>query len=127
MTAFSPGRLAACTLCILSLAGCASTLYEGKYAWSEGWRKGEVVAVRTAAELERPRFYTCVRNASPEERAGANFAIVKHRAMSRTHRRAVLLQPGREGAAGDAVYVKADDCNAPLVLRASADRPALRQ
>lgn len=61
----------------LLLTGCASTVYEGKYDWSEGWRKAEVVAVKTAAEMERPRFYTCVRTATPEQLASTRFAVVK--------------------------------------------------
>lgn len=105
------------------LAGCASTPYEGKYAWSEGWRKAEVVAVQTAEEMEWPRFYTCVRKASPEQRASALFAVVKYKETSRMRRHAVLLRPGEKVAAGDAVYVKADDCTTPLVHRAGSEGP----
>lgn len=50
---------------LLALAGCASEPYEGKYAWSDGWRKGEVVAVQTSAEMKRPRFHACVRPPPP--------------------------------------------------------------
>ena len=121
------GRLAAGALCILALAGCATAPYEGKYAWSEGWRKAEVVNVQTAAEMARPRFYTCVRSASPEQLATARFAVVKYREIPRTQQYAVLLQPDAKMAAGDAVYVKADDCKTPLVQRASAERPVLRR
>jgi hypothetical protein len=121
------GRLAAGALCMLALAGCASTTYEGKYAWSDGWRKAQVVSVQTAAEMERPRFYTCVRNASPGQLASVRFAVVKYRQIRRTHQYAVPLQPDARVAAGDAVYVKAGDCKAPLVERASAERPVLRR
>lgn len=100
---------------MLALAGCASTIYEGKYDWSEGWRKAEVVAVQTASEMERPRFHKCVRKASPEQLATTRFAVVEYREMSRTQRRAVPLQPGETAAVGEAVYVKAGDCRAPLV------------
>jgi hypothetical protein len=125
-TTFS-GRLAAGALCILALAGCASSPYEGKYAWSEGWRKAEVVSVQTAAEMERPRFYSCVRTASPGQLATARFAVVKYREIPRTQQYAVLLQPDVKVAVGDAVYVKAGDCKTPLVQRASAERPMLRR
>lgn len=125
-TTFS-GRLAAGALCILALAGCASAPYEGKYAWSDGWRKAEVVRVQTAAEMERPRFHACVRNASPEQLATARFAVVKYREIPRTQQYAVPLQPDAKVAVGDAVYVKAGDCKTPLVERAGAERPVLRR
>lgn len=51
------GRLLASSVASVALASCANT-NEGKYAWSEGWRKAEVVAVQTAAEMERPRSTT---------------------------------------------------------------------
>lgn len=114
-------RLAA-GVAVLALAGCASTPYEGKYAWSEGWRKGEVIAVQMAAQMERPRFYTCVRNASAEQLASTKFAVVKYRQMSRTQRRAVPLRLGATIASGQAVYVKVDDCGTPLVHRTPKSR-----
>lgn len=92
---------------LLALVGCASTPYEGKYEWSEGWREAEVIAVQTAADMERPRFYTCVRNATPEQLATTKFAVVKYRQMSRTQRRAVPLQAGEAVAVGESVYIKA--------------------
>lgn len=105
----------------LLLTACASTVHEGKYLWSEGWRKAEVVAVQTAAEMERPQFYTCVRTATPEQLATARFAIVKYRQVSRTQWRAVPLQPADKVSSGDAVYVKVDDCTAPIA--AAAGKP----
>ncbi len=98
----------------LFLTGCASTVYEGKYAWSDGWRKAAVVAVQTVTEMERPLFYTCVRSATPEQLASARFAIVKYRQVSRTQWRAVPLQAADKVSSGDVVYVKVDDCTAPI-------------
>lgn len=112
-------RIVAGALSLLALAGCASTIYEGKYGWSEGWRKAEVIAVQTAAEMERPSFYTCVRNASPEQLATTRFAVVKYLQMSRTQQRAVPLQPGDIAAVGEAVYINATNCSTPLVHRES--------
>jgi hypothetical protein len=100
-----------------SLAGCASSVYEGKYDWRDGWRAAEVVRVQTAAEMERPRFYECVRKASPEQLANTRFAVVKYRAMSRTRWRAVPLPPGSRVAAGDRVYVDVGNCGATVADR----------
>lgn len=106
----------------LVLSGCASVASDsGNYPWSEGWREAQVFAVQTAAEMDRPRFYTCVREASPEQLATTRFAVVKYRQMSRSQRRAVPLRADERVAVGDAVYVKLGDCNTPL---ASAPRKA---
>ena len=99
---------------LFALSGCASVADDGKYAWSEGWRKAEVVAVQSAAEMERPRYYNCVREASPEQLATTRFAVVKYRQMSRTQRRAVPLGGDDRVAVGDSVYVKLGDCSTPL-------------
>ena len=105
-----------------ALSGCASVGSDkGEYAWSEGWREAQVIAVQTAAEMDRPRFYTCVREATPEQLATTRFAIVKYRQMSRSQRRAVPLRANERVAVGDAVYVKLGDCSTPL---ASAPRKA---
>jgi len=106
----------------LALTGCAST-DQSPYAWSQGWRKAEVLAVQTAAEMERPGFSSCVRSASSHQLATTRFAVVKYRQMSRTQRRAVPLQAGEKVAPGDAVYVKADDCSTPIVHRTASIRP----
>ena len=98
------------------LTGCA-TVYEGKYAWSEGWRAAEVVEVTTAAQMERPRFYECVRNATPQQAASDEFAVVKYRQVHGSKLRAVALQPGQSFAPGDFVYVMAGNCSTPLVRR----------
>lgn len=94
---------------IVVLAGCA-TVYEDTYHWQEGWRKAEVIDVVLASEMERPRFYECVREAQPHQLASTRLAVVRYREMSRTRRRAVPLQPGSTIREGDAVYVRVTDC-----------------
>ena len=94
----------------------------GKYAWADGWRRGEVVFVQTAAEMKRPRFYTCVRDASAEQLTTTKFAVVEYREMSRTHRYAIPLRFGDKAAVGELVYVKVDECGAPLIHRVPASR-----
>jgi hypothetical protein len=104
------------------LSGCASTVYEGKYDWADGWRAAEVVEVTTAAEMERPRFYECVRKATLQQAESGKFVVVKYRQMSRSQRRAIPLQPSQSFAPGDTVYVKAGDCGTPLVTREGEPR-----
>jgi hypothetical protein len=115
------GLLASC-MALLALSGCVSAPYEGKYAWSEGWRKAEVVAIQTAAEMERPRFYTCVRRTPAEQLTTTKFAVVKYRQMSLTQRHAVPLRAGDKVAAGEKVFVKVDGCSTPLVHQAPSSQ-----
>jgi hypothetical protein len=103
------------------LSGCAATVYDGKYDWSEGWRSAEVVEVAAASEMERPRFYDCVRRATPEKLATTKFAVVKYRSMSRTQRRAVPLAQGQTLRAGDPVLVQVETCD-PAVERRDAGK-----
>lgn len=104
-------RLLAASTAILALAGCASTSYESRFAWSDGWRKAEVVKVTTAAQMERPGFYTCVRRATPEQLAAGRFAVVEYRQALRAHVYAVPMGPGNKVSVGDAVYVKLGQCS----------------
>lgn len=104
------------------LGGCAATVYEGKYQFNEGWRAAKVVEVLSASEMERPRFYDCVRDSSAEQLASTKFAVVKYRNMSRTQRRAVPLAPGQAFLAGETVYVQVGRCDVPLVRRTSAPK-----
>lgn len=102
-------------LALFALAACASAPYEGKYAWSDGWRETEVVGVQTAAQMVRPQVYTCVRSTSTEQLATTKFAVVKYRRMSRVQRRAVPLQVDDKVAVGQKVFVKVNDCNTLLI------------
>lgn len=111
-------------LCIgagLLLSSCA-TVYEGKYEWRDGWREAEVVRVQTASEMDRPRFYGCIRQATPEQLATTTFVEVKYRQMSRANFSAVPLRTGQSVKPGDLVYVKVGDCNTPVVPRRTSPR-----
>jgi hypothetical protein len=110
------GRFVGLAAACLLLPACA-TVYEGKYAWSDGWRAAEVVQVTTPAQMQRPHFHECVRKAAPGTAGTSKFAVVEYRQMSRTKRRAVPLQAGQSFVPGDPVYVQADDCETPLVPR----------
>jgi hypothetical protein len=120
MKSLRSAGVVAAVLAALALGGCATTVYEGKYDWGEGWRKAKVVQVQTAAEMARPAFYTCVRNASAEQRARERFAVVEYRRTSRTLRHAALVRPGDQVGVGDTVYVDVDDCARPV---AAATKP----
>lgn len=101
----------------VALGGCA-TSDEGPFAWSEGWRKGEVVEVVKPADMERPRFYKCAREADAQE-FKSDFVVVKYLERGRAKRTAVPAPPGQRMQQGDYVYVNLGDCRLPAVARAS--------
>jgi hypothetical protein len=58
MNLLSAARVHTRVLAALALGGCASTMYEGKYQWGEGWRIAHVLKVQRAADMQRPGFFT---------------------------------------------------------------------
>lgn len=62
-------NLAACAggfIATVAFTGCA-LVYEGKYDWYEGWREAEVLKVGNAAEMGKPQFSDCRKDATPEQ------------------------------------------------------------
>lgn len=56
------GALTACSVVAL-LSGCAA-VYEGRYDFRDGWRKGEVDAILSWADVQRERLPQCRRPAA---------------------------------------------------------------
>lgn len=104
------------------LSGCATTVYEGGLQWSEGWRRGEVMAVGNDADIAKEMAANC-RAAFPEIRPGTSFATIKYRRDRRYAWRTVPLASDSALKKGDLVYVNFVDCKAPVVGR-SRDAPS---
>lgn len=92
------------------LSGCASAVYEGRYAWEDGWRKGEILQATSVADLERPTFYECIR-AAGGRRASGQFATVKYLQMGKARYTAVPISADQVVRPGEKVYVKLGDCS----------------
>ncbi|MEJ7931453.1 hypothetical protein WG922_15870 [Ramlibacter sp. AN1015] len=100
-------RLAALLAAALVATGCASSVYEGKYAWDSGWRKGKVVRVAEASQLGGRHSMDCRYKMDRQELAATRFVVVAVRGVSRTRRAIVPLAAGSpEPAPGDLVYAK---------------------
>ena len=112
-------RRAAAVAAACGLAGCATGAYEGKYDFSDGWRKAEVMEVKPLSQLERPDFFSCVRHASSEQRASGQFVVMKYLRMGKSVQHAQPLQPGQRWSAGDHVYVNLSDCKGEIVARSN--------
>ncbi len=97
------------------LSGC-TTIYEGRYDFHEGWRKGEVVEVGTAENLQMRPMGDC-RKRGATSAPQTYYAVVKYRGARRIDSRVVPVPEGRTVKVGDPVYLKLFDCNAPLPPR----------
>ena len=100
------------------LSGC-TTIYEGRYDFQDGWRKGEVVEVGTAETLALKRQGDCRKDGATYA-PQAHYAVVKYRSNRRSASRVVPVPEGRVVKAGDLVYLKLKDCNAALPPRTAA-------
>ena len=108
---------AAYLLGIGAATAACTTPYEGRYDFYDAWRKGKIVEVGTARNLRRSSQTDCREDGVPRA-ADTRYAYVQHRGVSRLTSRIVPLDADSTLKAGDLVYVKVDDCNAPVPLRA---------
>ncbi len=107
---------------VVLLQGC-TTLYEGKYDYRDGWRKARVVQVAPASQIQRPDFFRCIRNATPEQRERQLFAVVTFRGYEKSVKRAVQVAPSVHLEVGETVYVNPSSCDGPVI---HASVPAAR-
>lgn len=103
---------------VVLLQGC-TTLYEGKYDYRDGWRKARVVQVAPASQIQRPDFFRCIRNATPEQRERQLFAVVTFRGYEKSVKRAVQVAPSVHLEVGDTVYVNPSSCDRPVIHAAA--------
>lgn len=103
-------------LVTMLLAGC-STLYDNKYDFRQGWRKGEVARITTGEAIRRPGYWTCTRRTTVEQRSGRQYAVIAYRQVPyRPRQHLVPLPPGLDLHPGQRVYVKLDACEAGIAL-----------
>ncbi len=106
-------RVLAALLAAAALSGCASSIYEGKYAWDDGWRRAAVVRVGQASELGGRHFSDCRYKMMPEQLASFNrFVVVSFPYMSRQRRGVVpLAANAAEPKPRDLVYANVRLCD----------------
>ncbi len=97
-------------------AAC-TTPYEGRYDFYNAWRKGKVVEVGTAQSLSRSSPRDCRKDATSRA-SDTRYAYIQYRGISRLTSSIVPLGADSTLKAGDLFYMKIDDCNAPVALRA---------
>ena len=114
----SKSRLLACLPAFLVLTGCASDLYEGRYSFSEGWRKATVVRVQEGTAVKNPGFWKCLRDVPPAVSASRTYVEVQYHVPARHSRKYLVSAPGNgELRPGDPVYVNLSSCEGAIVQR----------
>lgn len=107
-----------CALALLPalLTGC-TTLLDGKYDFRQGWRAAEVIQVAPLSRIQRPDYYNCVRNASPEQLTSGDFAILAYQNLGKRRLHAMPVPTNTGLQTGTKIYANMDSCNGRIVLR----------
>lgn len=117
MTTFSPLKLPF-LLGVVPLLSACTTLLDGRYDYRDGWRRGKVVSIIPGAAVERPAYWSCLRQVPAAQRAATNYVIVLYPITGRASRtRLVPLMPGVDVAPGDSVLVNLERCDGAVVRR----------
>lgn len=107
------------------LASGCTTLFEGKYDFREGWRRGEVLRIMDGGAIERPRYWRCSRRATAEELAGGRYAVLAYDEVPYRARRYLVAVPaGMELQAGQHVYVNVYQCDHAIALPGASKEEA---
>lgn len=106
-------------LAAATLAGC-STVYDGGYAFDDGWRKAEVLRIAKAADIERPQFSDCRDGVSAEMLASGQFAVLTFNRMGRSRVHVAPVQVGTQWRKGDLVFANVTNCATAFVSRSAS-------
>lgn len=110
-------------LSIFGLSGC-TTVYEGKYDFSEGWREAKVIQIERASEIVTPQFSDCRVDAMPHHLASDKFIVLSYKHLNRLRKRVVPFGPNDGARAEDLVYMNVTHCQSPLIPRSQPPVPA---
>ena len=110
-------KLATSCVAWMALAGCASEPFEGKYSYSDGWRKGTVLRIEQGTSIERPQFWNCLRREPAAATASRSYAVVEYHQSSHHRKHLVAAPANLELRPGDKVYVNAAECENAIVRR----------
>ena len=111
-------------LTVFGLSGC-TTVYEGKYDFSEGWREAKVIQIDRASEIAKPQFSDCRATSSLQHLASDKFIVLSYKHLNRPRKRVVPLGPSDDVRVEDLVYMNVTDCDIPLISR--SEPPSHRQ
>jgi hypothetical protein len=108
-------------LSVFALSGC-TTVYEGTYYFSEGWREAKVIQIARSSEIAKPQFSDCRGNVSPQHLASDKFIVLSYKHLNRPRKRVVPFGPSDGVRVEDLVYMNVTDCDKPLIPRSEPPR-----
>lgn len=97
-----------------SISGCA-TVFEGKYKFSDGWRRATVVRAESGTSIKNPRFWECTRRVTEAELVSRDFVLLRFRGVNRAETRMVPAVPGLDLLPGEKVYLNLSTCEQAIV------------
>ena len=96
--------------------GC-QTVYENKYDWEVGWRRGVVLDVGLADQLGDRRFSDCRFKSTNDERGHLKFIVVSFSYLGRPRQAVVPVPPNAPWRRDMPVYFNVVDCSAAVHAR----------
>ena len=93
------------------LSACAAPVYEGKYAYDDGWRMANVTQVGTGYALIANSTRDCREELTPEQVASRKFARVTFTSARIFHVYIVPVAPDSPVKADGQAYVNMNRCN----------------
>ncbi len=103
------GVSALAAVAVLALQACA-TVYEGRYAWADGWRDVRVEEIQLGSEISDPQFWNCVRAAIPAQRATDRFALVSYLQTGKRKRSMIPLAETYRPSVGQQMFANLSTC-----------------
>lgn len=99
-----------------NLVGCANNIYEGRYAWDDGWREGTVAAIGVGAELAAEATKNCPSTDGMTQASG-RYATIQYKKMGRSAWRTLPIPTESLWKTGDLLYINVQNCENPLQPR----------
>lgn len=107
----------ACAVLTFALCACTGPVYEGQYAYDDGWAIGHVAESGAPQSIRERASKDCRLGAIAQGMASHDFARVEYQ-RGRAYKSIIAIVPaGMKLSAGDSVYVNFQDCFAELVPR----------
>jgi hypothetical protein len=110
-------RVMVCGATLVALVGCASSIYEGKYAWEDGWREAKVEKIGLASDLGDRSYFDCRQKMTPAEVSTGRFAVLGLQHMGRHRHQIVPVDPAAQPAKGAEVLTNVRRCDAPVARK----------
>ncbi len=107
-------------LAAVLISGCAATVYDGRYAWRDGWRAGVVNAVGEDDAMRHRYAQRC----GAEAKQASRFARIRFVEMGKARMQTIAVPKDSALQTGDPVYVKIFDCAGQAIPRTRQTKSA---